>query len=166
MCGGRRLTKLTNAKPARILEVEKAAMARKVINLYEAKTHLSRLVDEAAAGIEVVIAKAGKPLVRLVPVRDEKESCFGMDAGKGWIADDFDELPEDILKPENRITVRIADTMDADIPRRKISVMDGSIESELIYFFERPLRCGIFVRTGNEATGGGKIGETHSVLKV
>ncbi len=66
-------------------------------NVHEAKTNLSKLIEKALNGEEVVIAKAGKPLVRLVPVRDEKESCFGMDAGKGWIADDFDELPEDIL---------------------------------------------------------------------
>lgn len=66
-------------------------------NVHEAKTNLSKLIEQALNGEEVVIAKAGKPLVRLVPVRDEKESCFGMDAGKMWIADDFDELPEDIL---------------------------------------------------------------------
>ena len=36
--------------------------------------------------------------MRLVPVREEKEDWFGMDEGKGWIADDFDDLPEDILK--------------------------------------------------------------------
>ena len=40
----------------------------KTVNLHAAKTHLSRLVDEAAAGEDVVIAKAGKPMVRLVPV--------------------------------------------------------------------------------------------------
>lgn len=66
-------------------------------NIHEAKTNLSKLVEQALNGEEVVIARAGKPLVRLVPVRDEAESCFGMDAGKMWIADDFDELPEDIL---------------------------------------------------------------------
>ena len=38
----------------------------KTINIHEAKTHLSRLVEEAAAGAEIVIAKNGKPLVRLV----------------------------------------------------------------------------------------------------
>ncbi len=65
-------------------------------NIHEAKTNLSKLIEKALNGEEVVIAKAGKPLVRLVPVR-EKESCFGIDAGKMWIADDFDELPEDLL---------------------------------------------------------------------
>jgi prevent-host-death family protein len=40
----------------------------KVVNIHEAKTHLSRIVDEVARGTEVVIAKAGKPVARLVPV--------------------------------------------------------------------------------------------------
>jgi prevent-host-death family protein len=40
----------------------------KTVNIHEAKTHLSRLIEEAAAGEEVVIAKAGKPMVKLVPV--------------------------------------------------------------------------------------------------
>lgn len=66
-------------------------------NVHEAKTNLSKLIEQALNGEEVVIAKAGKPLVRLVPVREEKESIFGIDAGKIWIADDFDELPEEIL---------------------------------------------------------------------
>jgi prevent-host-death family protein len=43
--------------------------ARKIFNLYEAKTSLSRLVDRAAAGEEIVIAKAGLPLAKLVPVK-------------------------------------------------------------------------------------------------
>ena len=66
------------------------------VNIHEAKTNLSKLLKKALNGEEVVIAKAGKSLVRLVPII-EKEDCFGMDAGKMWIADDFDELPEDIL---------------------------------------------------------------------
>ena len=65
-------------------------------NIHEAKTNLSKLIEKALNGEEVVIAKAGKPLVRLVPVV-EKEDCFGMDADNMWIADDFDELPEDLL---------------------------------------------------------------------
>ncbi len=67
------------------------------VNIHEAKTNLSKLLEQALNGEDIVIAKAGKPLVRLVPVREEKKGCFGMDAGKIWIADDFDELPKDIL---------------------------------------------------------------------
>jgi len=44
----------------------------KVFNLHAAKTHLSRLVDEAVHGEEIVIAKAGKPVVRLVPVANKR----------------------------------------------------------------------------------------------
>jgi prevent-host-death family protein len=67
------------------------------VNVSEAENNLSILLEKALNGEDVVIEKAGRPLVRLVPVR-EKESCFGMDAGKIWIADDFDELPEDLMK--------------------------------------------------------------------
>lgn len=66
-------------------------------NIHEAKTNLSKLIEQALNGEEVVIAKAGKPLVRLVPVREEREDCFGMDAEKMWIADDFDVLPDDLM---------------------------------------------------------------------
>ena len=62
----------------------------KTVNIHEAKTHLSRLVEEAAAGEEVVIAKAGKPMVRLVPVGYlEEPRRLGQLAGRvresaGW----------------------------------------------------------------------------------
>lgn len=72
----------------------------KTVNLHVAKTHLSRLVDEAAAGEEVIIAKAGKPMVRLVPVAPKRRRTgFGADKGKIWISDDFDApLPDDLLR--------------------------------------------------------------------
>lgn len=55
----------------------------KVINIQNAKTHLSKLVEEAANGEEVVIAKAGKPLVRLVPFqKQEQPRKLGALAGK------------------------------------------------------------------------------------
>lgn len=67
-------------------------------NIHEAKTHLSRLVERAANGEEIIIAKAGKPMAKLVPYHEEKKprkpGCW---KGKVWIADDFDELPEDIM---------------------------------------------------------------------
>ena len=59
------------------------------VNLYEAKTNLSRLVDEALSGEEIVIARAGKPLVRLVPCRAEDKPRRPGKA-KIWISDDFD----------------------------------------------------------------------------
>jgi prevent-host-death family protein len=53
------------------------------VNIHEAKTHLSRLVDDAAAGAEIVIAKAGKPVARLMPLEAAKERRrLGAFAGK------------------------------------------------------------------------------------
>ena len=69
------------------------------VNIHEAKTHLSRLVDRAAAGEEIVIARAGKPLARLVayvpPVKDRE---LGTARGQIWIAPDFDEVDEEITR--------------------------------------------------------------------
>lgn len=67
------------------------------VNMHEAKTRLSQLVELAKKGEEVVIAKNGDPQARIVPIEKKEKDWFGMDAGKGWIAEDFDELPEDIL---------------------------------------------------------------------
>jgi prevent-host-death family protein len=68
-----------------------------ITNIHGAKSQLSKLVERALAGEEVVIAKAGKPMVRLVPVRDsDAPRKGGQWKGKIHIADDFDELPDDI----------------------------------------------------------------------
>lgn len=71
----------------------------RTVNIHAAKTHLSRLVDEVAAGEEIVIAKAGKPLARLVPFTSGREPRTpGRMKGKLWIAEDFDEpLPEELM---------------------------------------------------------------------
>jgi prevent-host-death family protein len=67
------------------------------VNLYEAKTHLSELVERAAAGEEIVIAKAGQPKAKLVPLSSRKKRELGFWRGKVWISDDFDApLPEEI----------------------------------------------------------------------
>jgi prevent-host-death family protein len=77
--------------------IGRAAMTT-TLNLYQAKTQLSKLVERAAAGEEIVIAKAGKPMARLVPLqRPAKPRKPGFLKGKIWMADDFDEWPEDIL---------------------------------------------------------------------
>ena len=66
-------------------------------NMYQAKSHLSRLVERALSGEEVVLAKAGKPLVRLVPVEEAAEPLkMGLLRGKVHIADDFDKLSPEI----------------------------------------------------------------------
>ncbi|MBN3733154.1 type II toxin-antitoxin system Phd/YefM family antitoxin [Burkholderia sp. Tr-20390] len=69
------------------------------VNIHDAKTNFSRLVDAAAAGEEIVIAKAGKPAARLVPIEPVKrQRRFGGLKGKGRVADDFDApLPDDVL---------------------------------------------------------------------
>jgi len=71
----------------------------KTVNVQEAKTHLSRLLEEAAAGAEIVIAKAGRPYVRLVPCLPERSPrTLGGWEGKVWVAKDFDETPENVVR--------------------------------------------------------------------
>lgn len=61
------------------------------INIHQAKTHLSRLVEDVAGGAEVLIAKGGRPMARLVPLRrDETPRRAGLLKGKLRIADEFD----------------------------------------------------------------------------
>jgi prevent-host-death family protein len=70
------------------------------VNIHEAKTHLSRLLQRVAAGEEVTIARAGVPVARLVAV-DQKKTVrpLGFARGQVWVADDFDApLPDDLLK--------------------------------------------------------------------
>lgn len=71
----------------------------RIVNVYEAKTRLSELVERAARGEEIVIAKAGTPRARLVPLPAAKTPRVpGGWEGNVWVADDFDEpLPPDTL---------------------------------------------------------------------
>jgi prevent-host-death family protein len=70
----------------------------KQVNIYEAKSQLSRLVDEVEAGGEVVIARAGKPVARLVPLqRSPLRRTPGAWKGKVWMAPDFDETDEELI---------------------------------------------------------------------
>ncbi|CDN52394.1 Prevent-host-death family protein [Neorhizobium galegae bv. officinalis bv. officinalis str. HAMBI 1141] len=66
----------------------------KTINIHEAKTHLSRLVEEAANGEAFVIAKAGKPMVRVVPLEEapKKKRRAGFLKGYASVPDDFDTM--------------------------------------------------------------------------
>jgi len=68
------------------------------VNIYEAKTQLSKLVDLASSGTDVVIARAGKPVARLTSLKPEKRPLVpGLLEGQGWIADDFNApLPDDL----------------------------------------------------------------------
>lgn len=72
----------------------------KEVNVHEAKTHLSRLLADVERGEEVVIARAGKPIARLVRFEDAKgERVLGLDRGTFQVPADFDApLPDDVLK--------------------------------------------------------------------
>lgn len=66
----------------------------KPVNLYQAKTQLSALVERAAKGEEIIIAKAGKPMAKLVPVkpRRPRSEAWGKNIlGVTWVAPDFEE---------------------------------------------------------------------------
>lgn len=80
-------------------------MAAPIYNLYEAKTSLSRLVDRAAEGEEIILAKAGKPLAKLVPYRPARPPR----QPGGW---------------EGR--VRMAEDFDAPLPPEVLAVFEGS----------------------------------------
>ena len=72
----------------------------KQVNMHEAKTHLSRLVDEAAAGQSFVICKAGKPMVRVTSLNQSDETApvrsrLGMLRGQFSVPDDFDRMGQE-----------------------------------------------------------------------
>jgi len=71
------------------------------VNIHAAKTHLSRLIDEAAGGEEIVIARAGKPVAKLVPLSEvpqKPKRVLGLMAGQIELSADFDApLPDDVL---------------------------------------------------------------------
>ncbi|MBA3478888.1 MAG: type II toxin-antitoxin system Phd/YefM family antitoxin [Lautropia sp.] len=69
------------------------------VNIYEAKTRLSQLVDKAASGEDVVVCRNGKPLVRITRLEVPKRRIrFGVLKGKVKVAPDFDApLPEEVL---------------------------------------------------------------------
>jgi prevent-host-death family protein len=68
------------------------------VNIHDAKTHFSRLVERAERGEEIVIARNGKPVARIVPL-EKRRLQLGRMAGKIWIADDFnDPLPPELQR--------------------------------------------------------------------
>lgn len=78
-----------------------AAMAGppKTVNVHEAKTHLSRLLQRVERGDEIVIARGGRPIARLLPFEPRRaRPMFGLDRGRFTVPDDFDDpLPDDLL---------------------------------------------------------------------
>ena len=70
----------------------------RMVNIYEAKTHFSKLVDSVIHGDEIIIALAGKPVAKLGPISKKPQRKFGVLKGKIKIAKDFDApLPDELL---------------------------------------------------------------------
>ena len=82
------------------------------VNIHEAKTHLSKLLERVALGEEIIIAKAGKPVAKLVAVSQPKTRIFGSAKGEFIVPDDFNQPDPEIEKlfhegrlfPEDRST--------------------------------------------------------------
>ena len=71
---------------------------RTTLNVHEAKTHLSKLLERVEAGEEIIIARAGQPVARLIPFAQRGKRTLGLDAGAGFISPDFDApLPDEVL---------------------------------------------------------------------
>ncbi|GLY20123.1 type II toxin-antitoxin system Phd/YefM family antitoxin [Kineosporia rhizophila] len=68
-----------------------------MVNIHEAKTHLSRLLEAVERGEDVIIARAGKPVARLVPVRPRGTRRPGAWKGRVVISEDFDEMPPEVM---------------------------------------------------------------------
>ena len=71
------------------------------VNIYEAKTQLSRMIDRAAAGEEIVISRNGRPVARLCPLEPRKRNTvkFGLLKGQFEVPEDFDApLPDELLR--------------------------------------------------------------------
>lgn len=76
----------------------------KTVNVHEAKTHLSRLLERVSEGEEIVIARAGRPVARLVPAGERPERREpGSASGRVVVGENFDEpLPEEVLEAFER----------------------------------------------------------------
>ncbi|MEE1809708.1 type II toxin-antitoxin system Phd/YefM family antitoxin [Streptomyces sp. BE133] len=73
--------------------------AARQYNVHEAKTHLSRILEQVATGEEVVISKAGVPVAKVVPLRARvKRTGRGSLQGQIHIKEDFDDLPDDLAE--------------------------------------------------------------------
>jgi prevent-host-death family protein len=86
-------------------------MANEIVNVHAAKTNLSRLLERAEAGEEIIIGRAGKPIAKLVPYRAERpKRVFGRLKGQIVVHGDFDadnqeitrELEDSVLFPDER----------------------------------------------------------------
>ena len=68
------------------------------VNIHQAKTQLSRLIERVCAGEEIIIARGGRPVARLAPLEQRRPRRLGLLKGKIWVAKDFNApLPDDLL---------------------------------------------------------------------
>jgi prevent-host-death family protein len=80
-------------------------MSQATVNIYEAKTQFSRMIDRVVAGEEIIISRNGRPVARLCQLEPRKRNTvkFGILKGRIWIAPDFDApLPDDVLEDFER----------------------------------------------------------------
>ena len=74
-------------------------MAEEQVNVHQAKTHLSRLLERVETGEEIVLARAGRPVARLVPFKARREPRVpGIWRGQIHLAADFDATPEEVIR--------------------------------------------------------------------
>jgi prevent-host-death family protein len=67
------------------------------VNIHEAKTHLSKLLEMVDQGEEVIIARAGKPVAKLVSYQTQQRKPGALKGKDWWMADDFDETPPEVI---------------------------------------------------------------------
>lgn len=68
------------------------------VGIHEAKTNLSRLLRRVSLGEEIIITLSGEPVAKIVPIKPDEKRCFGIDAGRYEVPDDFNEaLPEELI---------------------------------------------------------------------
>jgi len=71
----------------------------KCIGLFEAKSHFSAVISDVENGQSIIVTKKGKPVARIIPFTEPPgQREFGFDEGLIWMADDFNELPANVLK--------------------------------------------------------------------
>jgi prevent-host-death family protein len=68
----------------------------RVVNIYDAKTNLSKLLQDVERGEEILIGRAGEPIAKLSPIQKLTRE-FGFAREQIWVSDDFDETPEEII---------------------------------------------------------------------
>lgn len=68
------------------------------VGIHEAKTNLSKLLRRVSVGEEIIITRSGEPIAKIVPIKPDQKRCFGIDADRYEVPDDFNEpLPEELI---------------------------------------------------------------------